>query len=113
VFARHRSNCLNNDDYAESDSRIIVELMAYIHLFESGRWFTMRSYWMLFMFIVMNSLAMAKLKSDGIIVSNMTCVNIPMASLSSANDDRFTQLKLFSSPQFVSNSSLPCRKFDM
>ena len=65
------------------------------------------------MFIILNSFTIVKLKSYGVMVSNMSCMNIPMASLSSRNDDRYIQLKLFSSPQFVSNSSLSCVKFDM
>jgi hypothetical protein len=73
----------------------------------------MTSYSMLVMFIILNSFSMVKLKSYGVIVSNMSCMNIPVGSLSSRNDDRYVQLKLFASPQFVSNSSLSCVKFDM
>jgi hypothetical protein len=65
------------------------------------------------MFIIMNSLSFVKLKTHGIMLGNMTCVNISFASLSSRNDDRFNQLKLFASPQFVSNYSLSCGKVDM
>ncbi|CAF1490209.1 unnamed protein product [Adineta steineri] len=44
----------------------------------------------------------------------MTCVTIPLASLSSRSDDKFSQLKLFSSPQISSNlTTATCTKFDI
>ena len=52
-------------------------------------------------------------KAHGLLTSNMTCVNLPLASLSSRPDDRFVQLKLFASPQFSSNYSTSCGRFDM
>ncbi|CAF0764536.1 unnamed protein product [Rotaria sordida] len=61
----------------------------------------------------MNDLSCIKLKVNGIIPSNMTCVNISLASLSSRGDDKFTQLKLFASPQFMSNYSYSCGRFDI
>ncbi|CAF0799231.1 unnamed protein product [Adineta ricciae] len=41
----------------------------------------------------------------------MTCVTVPMASLSSRSDDRFQQLKIFASPVLTTNST--CAKFDI
>jgi hypothetical protein len=61
----------------------------------------------------MNNLSYIEVKINGIMLSNMTCVNIPVASLSSRSDDRFIQMKLFASPQFSSNYSVGCGKFDM
>jgi hypothetical protein len=61
----------------------------------------------------MNSLSFVKLRTYGIMFSNVTCVNIPLASLSSRNDDRLAPLKLFASLQFISNHSRSCGKFDM
>jgi hypothetical protein len=73
----------------------------------------MSPYSLLLLFIIMNSLSFIKLKTSGAVLSNMTCVNIPVTSLSSRSDDRYVQLKLFASPQFISNHSLSCGKFDM
>jgi hypothetical protein len=86
--------------------------MAYINFVKSGR-LTMSSYFLLLLFIIMNSLSFVKLRTYGLILPNKTCINIPFASLSSRNDDRFIQLKLFASPQFISNYSQSCVKFDM
>ncbi len=73
----------------------------------------MSSYFLLLLFIIMNSLSFVKLKIPGIMLSNLTCVDIPLSSLSSRGDDKFGQLKLFSSPKFLSNYSHSCGKFDM
>ncbi len=86
--------------------------MADVYVLKSGR-FTMSSYFLLLMFIILNSISFVKLKTYGIISTNTTCVNIPLASFSSRNDERFLQLKLFASPQFTSNYSNSCGKFDM
>jgi hypothetical protein len=45
--------------------------------------------------------------------SNMTCMNINLATMSSRSDDRFTQMKLFASPQFMSNYTTSCGKFEV
>jgi hypothetical protein len=68
---------------------------------------------LLFLLIMMNNFLFVKLKTTEITVSNMTCVHIPLASISSRNDDRFGQLKLFATPHFTSNYSASCGKFDM
>ncbi|CAF1356498.1 unnamed protein product [Rotaria sordida] len=41
----------------------------------------------------------------------MTCVSIPLAALSSRNDDKFSQMKLFTSTQLNSNYTTTCGKF--
>lgn len=89
--------------------------MAYIHFIESGRLRTisMSPYYLLMLLIIMNNLSFVKLNAKAIAVHNMTCVNIPLASLSSRGDDRLVQLKLFAAPQFISNYSASCGKFDM
>jgi hypothetical protein len=73
----------------------------------------MSSCLILLLFIIMNHLSLSDLKTHRVLSSNMTCVNIPIASLSSRSDDRFAQLKLFASPQFISNHTASCGKFDM
>lgn len=86
--------------------------MAHIHSSKSGR-LSMSPYFLLLLFIVMNSLSFVELKNSGIMLSNITCINIPIASLLSMGEDKFGQLKLFTSPPFISNYSLSCGKFDM
>lgn len=70
----------------------------------------------LLLFIIINRLSCADLKLNRVMSSNMTCVSIPLAtlsSLSSRSDDKFTQLKLFASPQFNSNLTTSCGKFHL
>ena len=62
--------------------------------------------------IVMNGMSLVESKVNRLLTANMTCVTIPMASLSSRSDDRFSQLKLFASPHLTTNSTT-CAKFDM
>lgn len=73
----------------------------------------MPCYLLLLLFAILNIFPFVKLKTYGIMPSNMTCASIPLASLSSRSDDRYLQLKLFSSPHFFSNYSLSCGKFSL
>ncbi|CAF4269283.1 unnamed protein product [Rotaria socialis] len=73
----------------------------------------MSSNFLVLLVIMMNNVFFVKLQPHGTMLSNMTCINISLASLSSRADDRFGQLKLFSSPHFMSNYSRSCGKFDM
>ena len=90
-------------------------LIRYKHFIESGKLRIIMSgkFFLLVLFIIINNLSFVKLKLPATIISNMTCVNISFASISSRNDDRFSQLKLFASPQFISNYSNSCGKFEM
>ena len=89
--------------------------ITYKHFIESGKLRIIMSlkFLLLSLFIILNNLSFVKLKSPGLTISNMTCATISLASLSSRNDDRFGQLKLFASPYFVSNHSNSCGKFEM
>jgi len=89
-----------------------------IHFVESNRFrsisaIIMSPYIILLLFIIINRLSCADLKFNRIMSSNMTCVTIPLATLSSRSDDRFVQLKLFASPQFNSDFTSSCGKFSM
>ncbi|CAF4376049.1 unnamed protein product, partial [Rotaria sp. Silwood2] len=72
---------------------------------------TMSHCLILLLFIVMNRLSVAEFEKRQVISSNMTCVTIPLAALSSGNDDKFSQLKHFASTQFYSNYTPTCGKF--
>ncbi len=90
----------------------------HIHFIESDRFrsinlMTMFSCPILLLFILINRLSCADLKATRIMSSDMTCVTIPLATLSSRSDEKFTQLKLFASPQFNSNLTQSCGKFIM
>lgn len=89
--------------------------MADIHFIESSRLriIKMSSYFLVLLFIILNNISFVKLQVHGNGLPNITCVAIPLASLSSRGDDRFVQLKLFASPQFMSNYTRTCGKFDM
>jgi len=66
--------------------------MAYEHSLLSGR-LTMSCYVLFILFVVLNYFSFVKLKTYGFMTpSNSTCVNIPLASLSSRSDDRYLQL---------------------
>lgn len=85
--------------------------MAYIHFSKSGI-LPMSTYILLLLFILMNNLSFVKLKTQNFILSNATCINIPFASLSSRNNDKIGQLKLFTS-SFSSIYSNSCGNFTL
>ncbi|CAF4634716.1 unnamed protein product [Rotaria sp. Silwood1] len=93
--------------------------MAYIHFIEPGRLriINMSPYFLILLLIIiiiiMNDLLFIKVNAHGIILPTINCVNISLASLSSRDNDRLPQLKLFASPQFMSNYSLSCGRFDI
>ncbi|CAF1176648.1 unnamed protein product [Adineta ricciae] len=62
---------------------------------------------------LLNEFDFIQMKTHGPVLTNLTCTNIPIASLSSRTDDRFSQLKMFASPQFLSSSSQTCGKYDI
>lgn len=67
----------------------------------------------LFLLSIVNHLSLGNIQTNRFVSSNMTCVTIPFATLSSRSDDKFTQLKFFASPQFNSNLTTTCGKFNM
>jgi hypothetical protein len=73
----------------------------------------MSSSLILLLFIILNRLSFVDLKINPIMSSDMTCVTIPLTTLSSQSDDKFGQLKLFASPQFNSNLTTSCGKYNM
>jgi hypothetical protein len=73
----------------------------------------MTPHFILLLFIIINRFSFVELKLPRVLSTNMTCVTIPVATLSSRSDDKFSQLKTFASPQFMSNYSTSCGKFDM
>ncbi|CAF3472053.1 unnamed protein product [Rotaria sp. Silwood1] len=68
---------------------------------------------LLLLFIVINDSSFAHLQTHQVIPSNMTCVSIPLATLSSRNDDKFSPLKLLTLTQFYSNYTPTCGRFIM
>lgn len=74
---------------------------------------TMSSSRIFILFIIINRLSLVDLRLNRLISSDTTCVPIPFLTLSSRNDEKFGQLKLFSSPQFSSNLTMSCGKFSM
>ncbi|CAF1421680.1 unnamed protein product [Adineta steineri] len=54
----------------------------------------MSSYFLLLLFIIMNNLSYVKLRTHRVMLTNMACINIPLANLSSRNDDKSIQLKI-------------------
>ena len=74
---------------------------------------TMSSCLILSVFLVANQLRPVDLQMNRMVSLNMTCVNLPLAALSSRSDDRFSQLKLFNPPHFISSSTATCGKLDV
>ncbi|CAF3686685.1 unnamed protein product [Rotaria socialis] len=73
----------------------------------------MSSYPYLLFFIILNRLSVVHLQTHRTLSSNMNCVTIPLATLSSRSDDKFSQLKHFTSWHFNSNYTSSCGKFDV
>lgn len=61
----------------------------------------------------MKSLSNATVYTHRIGLSNMDCVTIPLATLSSRSDDKFSHSKQFGSLHFNSNNTPACGKFDV
>ena len=73
----------------------------------------MSSRLILYVFLAVNQLRLVDLQINRMVSPNMTCVSLPLAALSSRSDDRFSQLKLFAPPQFISNYTASCGKLDV
>jgi hypothetical protein len=67
----------------------------------------------LLLLIIIHRVSFVDLTINRIISSDMTCVTIPLATVSSRNDEKFGQLKHFALPQFNSNLTASCGKFSM
>ncbi len=67
----------------------------------------------LLLLIIIHRLSFVDLRINRVISSDMTCVTIPLATVSSRNDDKFGQMKHFALSQFNSNLTASCGKFSM